>query len=58
MCLIYRYTDAENGPNFKPIFVGVIKMSGYMAMVAGIIVYNRYMTTWNFRDIFISGQVG
>lgn len=55
--LKYRYTDSEDGPEFKPIFVGIIQMSGYISMVIGIILYNRFMTKWEFRKIFASGQV-
>ncbi|CAM9143249.1 unnamed protein product, partial [Ectocarpus fasciculatus] len=55
--MFYWYTDYEDGPQFSPIFVGIIQMSGYISMVIGIILYNRFMTTWEFRRIFTSGQI-
>lgn len=36
VCCPLRYTDADNGPNFDPIYVGVINMIGYSTMFLGI----------------------
>jgi folate/biopterin transporter len=55
--MFYWYTDAEGGPNFTPIFVGIIQMCSYIAMIAGIALYNNYMTKWQFRSIFTSAQL-
>jgi hypothetical protein len=55
--MFYWYTDAEGGPNFTPIFVGIIQMCSYIAMIAGISLYNKYMTTWQFRSIFTAAQL-
>lgn len=55
--MFYWYSDAEDGPKFTAIFVGIINMCGYIAMLLGISVYNKYMTTWQFRSIFTSAQL-
>lgn len=34
--LCRRYTDADDGPKFDPIYVGVINMIGYFTMFLGI----------------------
>ena len=52
-----RYSDAEDGPQFSPIFIGVINMVGYFSMFVGVAIYNKYMTTWNYRYIFTMAQV-
>jgi hypothetical protein len=55
--MFYWYTDAENGPKFDPVFVGIISMIGYMTMFLGIAIFNKYLTTWQYRKIFVCTQL-
>lgn len=52
----YRYTDAEDGPNFSPVYIGIINMIGYFTMFLGVAIYNKYMTTWQYRYTFTVTQ--
>lgn len=62
----YFYTDSPEmypeGPHFSPFFFNtVMTTTGFLFSLAGLYLYQRYMSTWNFRTIavfthvFISG---
>eukprot|EP00602_Paraphysomonas_sp_CaronLab_P009170 CAMPEP_0185032074 /NCGR_PEP_ID=MMETSP1103-20130426/19919_1 /TAXON_ID=36769 /ORGANISM="Paraphysomonas bandaiensis, Strain Caron Lab Isolate" /LENGTH=560 /DNA_ID=CAMNT_0027567833 /DNA_START=250 /DNA_END=1932 /DNA_ORIENTATION=+ len=50
--LFYWFTDSEDGPQFSPQFVGYISGIAFGAMFVGILLYNRYLSTWTYRSIF------
>jgi hypothetical protein len=50
--LFYWYTDAPEGPQFTPQFVGYISGIAFAAMFLGILIYNRYLSAWPYRSIF------
>jgi hypothetical protein len=54
---LIRYTDAEDGPHFSPVFIGVIQCIGYVLMLVGVVIYNKYLSTWSYRNIFTCTQV-
>lgn len=54
----YFYTDTPemypDGPHFSPFFFNtVLGTVGSVFSLLGIVVYQRYMSTWRFRSIFI-----
>lgn len=53
----YWLTDAEEGPNFTPSFMGVIDCFALGGFFIGIAIYNRYMCTWQYRMVFAFAQV-
>jgi hypothetical protein len=55
--MFYWYTNAENGPQFSPQFVGYISGLAFACMFFGILLYNRYLSTWPYRKIFSSTMV-
>lgn len=50
--MFYWYTNADNGPQFTPQFVGYISGIAFACMFAGILIYNRYLSCWPYRSIF------
>jgi uncharacterized membrane protein YgcG len=50
--MFYWYTDYEGGPQFTPRFVGYISALSFGAMFVGILVYNRFLSSWPFRRTF------
>ncbi|TFJ86771.1 hypothetical protein NSK_001859 [Nannochloropsis salina CCMP1776] len=54
--MFYWYTSAEGGPGFKPQFLGILNCIASVSMIVGISLYNRYMSTWKYRTIFIASQ--
>mmetsp|Transcript_31348 Transcript_31348/g.58343 ORF Transcript_31348/g.58343 Transcript_31348/m.58343 type:complete len:551 (-) Transcript_31348:1096-2748(-) len=50
--MFYWYTNAEEGPQFTPQFVGYISGLAFACMFAGILLYNRFLSTWPYRKIF------
>lgn len=54
--MFYWYTSAPGGPEFKPQFLGVLDCIASVSMIIGISLYNRYMSTWKYRTIFIASQ--
>ncbi|GAB5033212.1 major facilitator superfamily protein isoform 2 [Nannochloropsis oceanica] len=55
--MFYFYTSDPNGPLFTPQFLGVLSCIGSVSMMIGIAMYNRYMSSWKYRTIFIAAQV-
>lgn len=52
--MFYWYTNSPDGPMFTPQFVGYISGIAYGAMFLGILIYNRYLSSWKYRTIFAS----
>lgn len=50
--MFYWYTNAPEGPQFTPQFVGYISGIAFGAMFIGILIYNRYLSAWKYRTIF------
>lgn len=50
--MFYWYTNAPEGPQFTPQFVGYISGIAFGAMFIGILIYNRYLSSWKYRTIF------
>jgi hypothetical protein len=50
--LFYWYTNSPDGPQFSPQFVGYISGIAFGAMFLGILLYNRYLSSWRYRTIF------
>ena len=50
--MFYWYTNSPEGPMFTPQFVGYISGIAYGAMFLGILIYNRYLSSWKYRTIF------
>eukprot|EP00603_Paraphysomonas_imperforata_P010499 CAMPEP_0114475414 /NCGR_PEP_ID=MMETSP0104-20121206/14130_1 /TAXON_ID=37642 ORGANISM="Paraphysomonas imperforata, Strain PA2" /NCGR_SAMPLE_ID=MMETSP0104 /ASSEMBLY_ACC=CAM_ASM_000202 /LENGTH=107 /DNA_ID=CAMNT_0001649919 /DNA_START=165 /DNA_END=484 /DNA_ORIENTATION=- len=57
MATFYWYTEAEDGPQFSAIYIGILKMFGYIMMLVGVVVYSRYLTRWPYRRIYIYMQI-
>lgn len=55
--LFYWYTEAENGPKFNAELVGFISTAGFIAMLLGVLVYNKYLSEYQYRTIFFYVQV-
>jgi len=53
----YWYTDNKEGPLFTPAFMGYIDFIGYISMAVGVILFNKYFSTWNYRRMFAVAQV-
>mmetsp|Transcript_32556 Transcript_32556/g.41751 ORF Transcript_32556/g.41751 Transcript_32556/m.41751 type:complete len:600 (-) Transcript_32556:58-1857(-) len=53
----YWYTDYDKGPKFTPEFLGMIDLVSYLSMMVGVSVYNRFLSQWRYRQIFILAQV-
>jgi hypothetical protein len=56
LCVI-RYTDDRDGPQFSAVYIGLLKMVGNVMMLVGIVIYSRYLSTWEYRKIFTYMQV-
>jgi len=59
----YFYTDTEEqypeGPHFSPFFFNtVVGVVTCVVSLLGIYTYQRYMTTWTYRSIFIATNLG
>merc|ERR1719498_89953 len=59
----YFYTDTKEqypeGPHFSPFFYNsVVGIVTYAFSLVGIWSYQRYMTTWKYRNIFIATNLG
>lgn len=52
-----RYTDANDGPEFSAVYIGLLKMVGNVMMLVGIVIYSRYLSTWEYKKIFTYMQV-
>jgi hypothetical protein len=50
--MFYWYTNSPEGPQFTPQFVGYISGIAFAAMFLGILIYNRYLSSWKYRTIF------
>eukprot|EP00603_Paraphysomonas_imperforata_P010535 CAMPEP_0114480506 /NCGR_PEP_ID=MMETSP0104-20121206/17170_1 /TAXON_ID=37642 ORGANISM="Paraphysomonas imperforata, Strain PA2" /NCGR_SAMPLE_ID=MMETSP0104 /ASSEMBLY_ACC=CAM_ASM_000202 /LENGTH=110 /DNA_ID=CAMNT_0001655999 /DNA_START=110 /DNA_END=438 /DNA_ORIENTATION=- len=57
MSIFYWYTEADDGPKFSAIYIGVLKMIGYTMMFVGVVIYSRFLTRWPYRRIYIYMQV-
>ena len=44
-------------PCFSPEFIGTIQTVGYVFFVLGTAAYNKYLSTWTYKKIWISTQV-
>jgi hypothetical protein len=39
------------------VYIGIINMIGYFTMFLGVAIYNKYMTTWQYRYTFTMTQI-
>eukprot|EP00930_Biecheleria_cincta_P080647 TRINITY_DN6901_c0_g1_i6.p1 TRINITY_DN6901_c0_g1~~TRINITY_DN6901_c0_g1_i6.p1 ORF type:complete len:584 (-),score=47.12 TRINITY_DN6901_c0_g1_i6:136-1887(-) len=58
----YFYTDTPaqypEGPNFQPVFYNtVVGTLGSICSLAGIYFYQRYLSSWKYRDLFLFTQM-
>lgn len=49
--------DNKNGPMLTQEEYGFYDCAGYVGLFLGVCIYNRYMSKWKFRRIFIWAQV-
>jgi hypothetical protein len=52
-----RYTDAEDGPNFSSFFMAFLSTLGYMLMLCGVGIFNKYLCYYPYRITFMCTQV-
>jgi len=50
-------TKAPEGPQFSPTMLGWIDCFGSFSLLAGITIYNKYLTGVSYRKIFLIAQI-
>lgn len=55
--MFYWFTDPVVGPGFSEQFIGFVSAVGYLAMFAGISLYNCWFRFYTFRTMFFWPQV-
>jgi hypothetical protein len=51
-----RYTDADDGPEFSSFFMGFLSTLGYMLMLCGVGIFNKYLCYYPYRITFMCTQ--
>merc|ERR1719174_1592600 len=47
----------KQGPQFGPVFMSAIDISTYLAFFLGVVLYNKFLSQWRFRKLFVFSQV-
>ncbi|CAE7241427.1 unnamed protein product, partial [Symbiodinium pilosum] len=50
-------TDHPGGPQLGAAKLGFVDCFGSLGLLCGICIYNKYMTNWSFRRIFVTAQL-
>jgi len=48
--------ETPNRPCFSPEFISTVRMIGSIAFIIGTVLYNRYLSNWSYRRIWIYSQ--
>lgn len=54
---LFRYTDADNGPNFSSFYMGFLNTLGYLLMLCGVLIFNKYLCYYPYKSTFMLTQV-
>ncbi|CAE7189984.1 unnamed protein product [Symbiodinium sp. KB8] len=50
-------TKYPEGPQLSPSKLGFVDCFGALGLLTGVCIYNKYMTSWSFRRIFLTAQL-
>ena len=50
-------TKYPEGPQLSPSKLGFVDCFGSLGLLIGVCIYNKYMTNWSFRRIFLTAQI-
>lgn len=46
-----------NGPRFTPELLGLADCFGFAGLLVGVVIFNKYLRNWKYRNIFLLGQL-
>ncbi|CAE7528805.1 unnamed protein product [Symbiodinium natans] len=50
-------TKYPGGPQLSPAQLGFVDCFGSLGLLVGVCIYNKFMTNWSFRRIFLTAQL-
>jgi len=50
-------TTCVQGPMFDPVFIGFIDCAQHAGYLLGIILYNKFLRKWTYRQVFLFAQL-
>lgn len=46
-----------NGPRFTPELLGLADCFGHAGLLVGVVIFNKFLRSWKYRNIFLLGQL-